>query len=184
MQRDILDSILAQQPSEASHEESLLCKRENSSHTISAYVEVEQKVSGVEDEALFEKRLWKGNPPVWVKNFMLSNCILLKLIAESYIKAGSTECLSSVLLYLVSSLPQEFVSWSDLQEKSVRICSDLFKQYIEDRLEIDIEEIYICFRLLKRLLPNSNFWMAVYNTIFPFLQVNVGEIYGGALKFE
>lgn len=182
MQRDILDSILAQPPSEASHEEAMLCKRENSSHTISGYDEVEQKVSRVEGDALFEKRLWKGNPPEWIKQFKLSNCILLKLIAECYNKAGSTQSLSSVLLYLVSSLPQEFLSWSDLQEESVRICSDLFKQYIEDRVESDIEEIYICFRILRRLLPKSNFWTTVYNTIFPFLQASVGEIYGGDLK--
>nr|ADE75641.1 unknown [Picea sitchensis] len=182
MQRGILDSILAQQPTEASHEETLLCKRENSSHTINAYDEVEQKISCVEGDALFEKRLWKGNPPEWVKNFKLSNCVLLKLIAECYNKSGSTQSLSSVLLYLAPSLPQEFLSWSDLQEESVGICSDLFKQYIEDRLEIDIEEIYICFRILKRLLTKSNFWMAVYSTIFPFLQANVGEIYGGDLN--
>eukprot|EP01018_Ginkgo_biloba_P015505 Gb_33413 [translate_table: standard] len=183
VQRDILDSLPAHRPSDASKENLLIQRREDSPDIGNVYKGGEPEIGDAEGVTVCEKRLWKENPPVWVQRFKCSDCILLHLMSECYNKAGPTEFLSSILLNLVSSLPSEFISWTDGQEQALINCTELFRQYIEDKLECDIEEIYICIRLLRRLVGKSNFWLQVYNTVFPFLQSHVGESYGGHLMF-
>ncbi|KAL2939166.1 DNA repair protein REV1, partial [Bienertia sinuspersici] len=77
--------------------------------------------------------LWVGNPPCWVHKF----------------KARSSGLLSSTLQCCLS----EFRTFNDAtddvdNEASYTLC-ELLKQYIDFKLEADIEEIYVCFRILK-----------------------------------
>lgn len=95
--------------------------------------------------------LWFGNPPIWVYNFKVSGNCSLEKISEIYDKvAQSRPMLSSVLQHAISeigSLNDE--NGNDLDKSVYGVC-ELLKQYIQLKVEGDIEEIYLCFRLLKR----------------------------------
>lgn len=105
--------------------------------------------SGLSDAAE-GKDLWVGNPPCWVHMFKLSNCLMLNILAETYMRSGSTGVLSSVLQCCLSGF-QMFsgISEEEASEASDGLC-ELLRQYIQLKLAVDIEEIYVCFRLLKR----------------------------------
>ncbi|XP_038706963.1 DNA repair protein REV1 isoform X2 [Tripterygium wilfordii] len=125
--------------------------------------------------------LWIGHPPLWVDKFKFSNCSVLNTLAEVYYKSGSNGTLSLVLQRTISEsfhLPDaSSEGWHD----AIYSLCELMKQYIKLKTESDIEEIYICFRLLKRLTKNSSFFSRVYDTVFPYLQAFVSEFYGGNL---
>jgi len=97
----------------------------------------------------YNDSLWVGNPPNWVGKFKGSSCLILKKLAEMYFRSGLESTLSSVLHQNISefcelNLAQQF------SDETVNIMCELLRQYIKVKIERDIEEIYICFRLLKR----------------------------------
>ncbi|KAF2294603.1 hypothetical protein GH714_013322 [Hevea brasiliensis] len=106
--------------------------------------------------SILNSDLWSGNPPQWVDKFKVSNRLILRTLAEMYYKLGSTGNLSSILQRAISDclyiLDESDDSWGD--EASHYLC-ELLKQYIEIKIEFDVEEIYLCFRLLRRVL-----WLA------------------------
>lgn len=93
--------------------------------------------------------LWAGNPPKWVEEFKISSCLVLRKLAEIYYKSGLTSTLSSVLHQIISEFHQLNLV-HQISDDSVNITCELLKQYIKVKIGKDIEEIYICFRLLKR----------------------------------
>ncbi|WVZ12425.1 hypothetical protein V8G54_016955 [Vigna mungo] len=120
--------------------------------------------------------LWVGNPPNWVEKFKGSSYLILKKLAEMYLRSGLANTLSSVLHQIISefyelNLAQQF------SDETVDIMCELLRQYIKVKIERDIEEIYICFRLLKRrgrvhcLRPSPNFsykYMILYILTFRY----------------
>uniref|UniRef100_A0A2P2KC89 DNA repair protein REV1 isoform X1 n=1 Tax=Rhizophora mucronata TaxID=61149 RepID=A0A2P2KC89_RHIMU len=130
-----------------------------------------------------KNNLWLGNPPQWVDRFKASNCLMLNSLALMYYKSGSCGNLSSILQSATTEwqcyLDGGHDDWSD--EATYYLC-ELFKQYIKLKIEFDIEELYVCFRLLKRFMAKSKFFSQVYNNVFPHLQASVGEVYGGNLN--
>ncbi|XP_014520837.1 DNA repair protein REV1 isoform X1 [Vigna radiata var. radiata] len=113
--------------------------------------------------------LWVGNPPNWVEKFKGGSCLILKKLAEMYLRSGLANTLSSVLHQIISefyelNLAQQF------SDETVDIMCELLRQYIKVKIERDIEEIYICFRLLKRFAAKSQFFLQVYDTVYPYLQ--------------
>ncbi|XP_057450361.1 DNA repair protein REV1 isoform X4 [Lotus japonicus] len=101
--------------------------------------------------SVLDDSLWTGNPPKWVEKFKVSSCLLLKIFAEIYSKSGLSSTLSSVLHQIISEFHQLNLA-HQISDETVNIISELLKQYIKVRIGRDIEEIYICFRLLKRQL--------------------------------
>ncbi|XP_019421546.1 PREDICTED: DNA repair protein REV1 isoform X2 [Lupinus angustifolius] len=124
--------------------------------------------------------LWAGNPPHWIDKFEVSNCFILKRLAEIYYRSGLTSTLSSVLHKIISEF-HELDLAHQISDETVNIMCELLKQYTKEKIETDIEEIYICFRLLKRFAAKSQFFLQVYNTLFPHLQAAVDDAYGGTL---
>ncbi|KAG2375417.1 DNA repair protein [Vigna angularis] len=113
--------------------------------------------------------LWVGNPPNWVGKFEGSSCLILKKLAEMYLRSGLANTLSSVLHQIISefyelNLAQQF------SDETVDVMCELLRQYIKVKIERDIEEIYICFRLLKRFAAKSQFFLQVYDSVYPYLQ--------------
>ncbi|XP_057964637.1 DNA repair protein REV1 isoform X2 [Malania oleifera] len=118
--------------------------------------------------------LWMGNPPLWVENFKTCKCLTLNIFAKIYNRLGSPRCFSSILQCAISDLQLPDDASYDGTDESICSLCELIKQYIEMKLESDIEEIYICFRLLKRFTMRSNFFSQVYNMVFPYVQVCLG----------
>lgn len=121
--------------------------------------------------------LWVGNPPRWVDNFRLSSCQLLNQIAVLYNRSGPRSQFSSVLQLIMSQYPLD-----DGGDDAVNCLCELMKQYIKLKIETDIEEIYTCSCLVRRLTSRSELFLQVYNCIIPHLQAAVRETYGGDLN--
>ncbi|BBH09651.1 DNA-directed DNA polymerase [Prunus dulcis] len=126
--------------------------------------------SGPSDPAL-NHTLWIGNPPGWVDEFKSSKCMVLNVLAEMYYKSGSSGNLSAILRNTILESHYPLDSSSDSWIEAVYSFSDLLRQYIKSKIDSDIEEIYVCFRLLKRFTMNSKFFLQVYNNVFPYLQI-------------
>ncbi|KAL2349558.1 hypothetical protein Fmac_003558 [Flemingia macrophylla] len=132
-------------------------------HSVSVGVEISENFTGYHDS------LWTGDPPNWVGKFEVSSCLILKKFAEVYYKLGLTSTLSSILHQITS----EFYELNLAQlfsDETVDIMCDLLRQYIKVKIKKDIEEIYICFRLLKRFAAKSQYFQQVYNSVCPYLQ--------------
>ncbi|KAK3017052.1 hypothetical protein RJ639_006983 [Escallonia herrerae] len=99
--------------------------------------------------------LWVGNPPGWVDKFKVSNCQLLRTLAETYFLSGSTGLLSSVLQRTLSDNGLPSGANTDGWDDAIYCLCELFMQYIKRKVETDIEEIYVCFRFLKRYTSNA-----------------------------
>ncbi|KAH1164534.1 hypothetical protein AAZX31_01G228900 [Glycine max] len=145
-------------------------------HSLSVGIEISENFPG----SSYHDNLWAGNPPNWVGKFKVSSCLMLKKLAEMYYKSGLTSTLSLVLHQIISefyelNLAQQF------SDETVNIMCELLRQYIKVKIERDIEEIYICFRLLKRFAAKSQFFLQVYNSVCPYLQATVDDNYGGTL---
>ncbi|KAI8554573.1 hypothetical protein RHMOL_Rhmol05G0109000 [Rhododendron molle] len=130
------------------------------------------------------KELWAGNPPEWVTMFKHSNCSIFRTLADMYYRSGSTGRLSSILQCTLSESQPLVDASKDGWDDAIRCLCDLLKQYIKLRVETDIEEIYVSFRLLKRFTMKSKLFSQVYNVVFPQLQASVGENYGGSLHIS
>ncbi|XP_027361078.1 DNA repair protein REV1 isoform X4 [Abrus precatorius] len=145
-------------------------------HQMSLGVEPSENYPG----SSYNECLWAGNPPYWVGKFKVSSCVILKKLAEMYYKSGLTGKLSSVLHQTISEF-YELNLVHQISDDNVNIMCELLKQYIKVKIERDIEEIYICFRLLQRFAAKSQFFLQVYNNVFPYLQAAVDDNYGGIL---
>ncbi|KAI8554582.1 hypothetical protein RHMOL_Rhmol05G0109000 [Rhododendron molle] len=118
------------------------------------------------------KELWAGNPPEWVTMFKHSNCSIFRTLADMYYRSGSTGRLSSILQCTLSESQPLVDASKDGWDDAIRCLCDLLKQYIKLRVETDIEEIYVSFRLLKRFTMKSKLFSQVYNVVFPQLQIH------------
>ncbi|KAG9440398.1 hypothetical protein H6P81_020563 [Aristolochia fimbriata] len=135
-------------------------------------------------DVVSESNLWRGNPPNWVDKFKASTCVILNVFAESYYKCGFERNLSSILQKIISFLPFALkLSCKDMDEGVSGVC-ELVMSYVEVKIESDIEEIYICFRLLKRFTVKSELFLKVYSLVLPSLQVLFSEKYGGTLQLS
>ncbi|KAG6474677.1 hypothetical protein ZIOFF_068615 [Zingiber officinale] len=130
--------------------------------------------------------MWMGTPPSWVEKFQHSNCFVLNIMATQFARSDTNGLLSLTLQSLSPFLP----SFSDLSsmESEEMICSlvELFKQYIKLKIESDIEELYVCSRILRRFATDFKFLFQVYDLILPTLQASISEYYGGnfSLPFD
>lgn len=94
--------------------------------------------------------LWEGDPPKWLHEFQVSNLLILNRFAESHSKHEKVEYLSSILQWVISLFPASLdPNEEEWDEASSVICA-LVIQYIDLKIKSNIEEIYICFRLLGR----------------------------------
>ncbi|KAK1300739.1 DNA repair protein REV1 [Acorus calamus] len=94
--------------------------------------------------------LWMGDPPKWVEKFEISNCTVLNSLVKSYYQSERNGPFSTILQFALSSLPHFIdLKVEGLEEDLSSLC-ELLKQYVQLKIDSDIEEIYICFRLLKR----------------------------------
>ncbi|KAG7612131.1 UmuC domain [Arabidopsis suecica] len=142
-------------------------------------------LKGTENEiGLSFSSLWFGNPPLWTEKFKVSgNCTMEKLSAIYFKVAQSRPMLSLVLQHAISEMSSfpDAASASDLEKAIYDVC-ELLKQYINLKVGGDIEEIYLCFRLLKRLAARSQLFLQVYEILSPFIQASISEHYGGSLS--
>lgn len=97
-----------------------------------------------------KNNLWIGNPPLWVDKFKVSNLLILKYFADMYYKANSAESLSSILQRTVAESLHPLDARCDAWNEAVQSFSELLMEYIKLKIVLDIEEIYVCFRLLRR----------------------------------
>ncbi|XP_031272688.1 DNA repair protein REV1 isoform X2 [Pistacia vera] len=132
-------------------------------------------------DAVGNNNLWVGNPPLWVDKFKASNFLILNMLADIYHKYGSTGNLSQILQHTVSVTVHPPDASSDGWDEAIDNLCELLRQYIKLNIEVDIEEIYVCFRLLRRIMAKSEFFLEVYNTVIPYLQTSVGQNYGGRM---
>ncbi|XP_031744472.1 DNA repair protein REV1 isoform X3 [Cucumis sativus] len=170
---DILKQLPAHRGNELSLEHAIKDQRESGSGV--------ENTSGSVDP-LMENDLWSGNPPLWVDKFKASNCLILELFAEIYTESGLPGNLYEILLRTSSQSWHPSAADSDGWDGAIYGLCELLKQYFKLKIELDIEETYVCFRLLKRLAMKSQLFLEVFNIIDPYLQGAVNEIYGGSLK--
>nr|XP_028965493.1 DNA repair protein REV1 isoform X11 [Malus domestica] len=128
--------------------------------------------SGPSDPALNHK-LWIGSPPGWVDEFKYSKCMVLNVFAELYYKSGSSQNLSTILRNTILESQHPPDPSSDSWIEAVYSFSELLREYINLKIDSDIEEIYVCFRLLRRFTMKSKLFLQVYNNVFPYLQQGV-----------
>lgn len=103
----------------------------------------------------FKLQFWMGNPPNWVDKFMHSGCLFLSSIANMYSTSGGTGLLSTALQSVFSFLHKLSDSSLKQWDESCSCVCELLTQYIDLKIESDIEELYVCFRLLKRYMNPS-----------------------------
>ncbi|XP_024966568.1 DNA repair protein REV1 isoform X4 [Cynara cardunculus var. scolymus] len=106
-------------------------------------------------------QLWVGNPPQWVEKFKSSDGQILRFLSETYSELGSSCNLSSVLLRSVSAVCIGESNGECVDE--ISCLYEFLKQYIDLKVESDLEEIHTCFRLLRRYTSE------IYSCILFFL---------------
>lgn len=106
----------------------------------------------VESTSVLKCNLWIGSPPKWVNEFKESKFVILKILANMYYKSGSSGNLSSILRHIILDSQHLLDADYDCFNEVLFCLCELLKQYIELKIGLDIEEIYICFRLLWRYL--------------------------------
>ncbi|CAN7078840.1 unnamed protein product [Brassica oleracea var. botrytis] len=129
-------------------------------------------INDAENEIGFSSSsLWFGNPPLWVENFKVSGNSTLEKMSEIYYKvAQSRPMLSTVLQRAISEVGSfHDESASDLEKTVYDVC-EFLKEYVKIKVEGDIEEIYLCFRLLRRLAARSQLFHQVCEIVSPFIQ--------------
>ncbi|XP_078181674.1 DNA-directed DNA polymerase [Carex rostrata] len=89
--------------------------------------------------------------------------------------------LSEYLLSSASFCSPNLDPGSEEWDAVVSCLSEFLKEYINQKIESDIEELYNCFRLLKRLSFDSSLLLELYDKTLPFVQASIGEHYGGKL---
>lgn len=106
--------------------------------------------NGMKSKEDFKHHLWKGKPPNWVKHFKSSSCLILNSVAEIHVDTGVDNLLSSTLQSLILSIPSLCSNDEGWDDGAVSIGCEFLRQYIELKVDTDIEELYICFCILKR----------------------------------
>ncbi|KAL6603600.1 hypothetical protein ACP70R_043961 [Stipagrostis hirtigluma subsp. patula] len=119
----------------------------------------------------------------WIEQFRVSSCLILNVIAEQHKGSSSTQPLSSVLEPVASFVPLSPISGTEEWNETLSCLSELLTQYIQLKVDSDIEELYKCFCLLKRFASASEFFLELHNSILPCLQDSVNQHYGGTLHF-
>ncbi|GER26090.1 DNA polymerase IV [Striga asiatica] len=114
--------------------------------------------------------LWSGSPPKWVERFERSNCTTLNSFAMNY-RLVSGGNLSTLLQHMMSGLVQTVEVANSASDDTMSWLCELFKQYVNLKITTDVEEIYLCICLLKRLAVKSEIFLQVFNGILPHLQV-------------
>eukprot|EP00268_Persea_americana_P055512 TRINITY_DN6459_c0_g3_i2.p1 TRINITY_DN6459_c0_g3~~TRINITY_DN6459_c0_g3_i2.p1 ORF type:complete len:708 (+),score=124.96 TRINITY_DN6459_c0_g3_i2:1408-3531(+) len=178
LKADVLELLPAHRTSECSTESSLDYKRKPPCGS-GITTKNGTSVNGV--DLTSKNYLWIGSPPKWVEKFKASNCLILSTFAGFYYKSFPSGILSSILQYAISSPLSLDLSSEVWDEAQCNFC-ELLQQYIDLKIESDIEEIYICFRLLERITRRSEFLLQVFDKVLPSLQAYVGEKYGGTLQ--
>ncbi|KAI3986970.1 hypothetical protein MKX01_039905 [Papaver californicum] len=128
--------------------------------------------------------LWNGNPPVWVNIFKNSGDFILNILGEMYHKSRPTGLLSSILQATLSLHSSSLDTVNDGKDDAINNLCELLKQYIDLNIKYDIEEIYSCFRLLRRFAAKSSVFIQINELTHPYLQAAVSEYYGGNLNIS
>lgn len=97
-----------------------------------------------------DTELWIGNPPNWIARFRASKSSILNILADLYMRSGSDGSLSAVLQCCVSKISGDIDAEFDGVDNTIHCLSEMLKQYIKQKIELDIEEVYVCSRILKR----------------------------------
>ncbi|KAF8687427.1 hypothetical protein HU200_043119 [Digitaria exilis] len=113
-----------------------------------------------------------GSSQKWIEQFRVSSSLILNVIAEQHTDSGCSQRLSSALEPVASFLPLCPNSGSEEWKEAFSCLSRILRQYIQLKVETDIEELYKCFCLLKRFASASEFFLELHDSILPFLQVN------------
>ncbi|KAM7252192.1 hypothetical protein ACFE04_024075 [Oxalis oulophora] len=145
---------------------------------------MDYRITEVKSGSINCDKLWIGEPPQWVDKFKTSDFLILNHFAKLYYKAGPGHYLSSILQRMVS---ESFDLWETSchgWDEAVQSFSELLKQFIKLQIETNLEEIYVCFRILRRLMSKSKFFSEVYNIVLPYLQAFVKETYRGNLELS
>ncbi|MCL7031103.1 hypothetical protein MKW94_005100, partial [Papaver nudicaule] len=121
-------------------------------------------------ESVSENSLWNGNPPVWVNVFKNSGDFILNILGEMYHKSCPTGLLSSILQATISLHSSSLDTINGGEDDAITSLCELLKQYIDIKIKYDIEEIYICFRLLRRFAAKSTVFIQVNELTHPYLQ--------------
>uniref|UniRef100_K3XV05 DNA repair protein REV1 n=1 Tax=Setaria italica TaxID=4555 RepID=K3XV05_SETIT len=124
-----------------------------------------------------------GSFQKWIEQFRVSSCLILNVIAEQHTDSICSRPLSAVLEPLASFLSLCPDSGSEEWNETLSCLSELLRQYIQLKVETDIEELYKCFCLMKRFASASEFFLELHDSILPFLQDSVSQHYGGTLHF-
>lgn len=113
---------------------------------------------GVQNSEYTKTHLWLGSPPKWVVMFQTSNCLILNIIAELYTKSRANGLLSSIFQSIFSFLPLTSESCSEERDEALSSLCELLTQYVNLKIESDIEELYNCFCFLKRYLLGYDYF--------------------------
>lgn len=76
---------------------------------------------------------------------------------------------SAVMLSLLPQLSS--ICSVPANQSVVQSCVELFKQYAQQMVAGDLEEVYMIMRLLKRVAAKSQLWRTVETLTIPFVQV-------------
>ncbi|GJN39191.1 hypothetical protein PR202_gb28293 [Eleusine coracana subsp. coracana] len=119
-----------------------------------------------------------GSCQQWIQQFRVSSCLILNVIAEQHTDSSSSQPLSSILEPLASFAQLCPSSGTEEWNEALSCLSELLTQYIQLKVETDIEELYKCFCLLKRFGSASVFFLELNNSVLPFLQEALVEVIG------
>ncbi|CAM8937715.1 unnamed protein product [Rhodiola kirilowii] len=133
------------------------------------------------EDMLPNENMWMGDPPRWVEKFKYSKCLILRKVSE-YHSTGPSGNMSLVLQRMISQCREFEAHSSEGSDEGISDFSELLRHYIDLKIEKDLEEIHICFRLLKRSASLSGVLQQVYKSVIPYLQASVAERYGGKLQ--
>ncbi|XP_078431133.1 DNA-directed DNA polymerase [Wolffia australiana] len=142
---------------------------------------INESFTTIEDLKL---HLWIGKPPKWIRIFSNSRSLILRSISGTHACNGADGLLSSTLHSLSLSIPSLSSGEEECDEEILLIGSEFLRQYIELKVDTDIEELYICFCVLKRLKEFSVFFSRLYDNVLPSLQDAVCKNYGGLLQLS
>ncbi|CAM8935329.1 unnamed protein product [Rhodiola kirilowii] len=133
------------------------------------------------EDMLPNENMWMGYPPRWVEKFKYSKYLILRKVSE-YHSTGPSGNMSLVLQRMISQCREFEAHSSEGSDEGISDFSELLRHYIDLKIEKDLEEIHICFRLLKRSASLSGVLQQVYKSVIPYLQASVAERYGGKLQ--
>ena len=92
--------------------------------------------------------LLSGTCQQWIEQFRVSSCLIVNVIAEQH--TDSSQSLSSILEPVASFVQLCPSSGSEEWNEALSYLSKVLIQYVQLKIETDIEELYKCFCLLKR----------------------------------